>query len=60
MIRNWGFNPALVVIEDEDLVDSRRRCAIESVASDEITDEVKIRLILARMRAVRRHQEVWG
>ena len=60
MIRNWGLNPALVVIEDEDLVDSRRRCAIESVQTDEISDEVKIRLIVARMRAVRRHHEIWG
>ena len=60
MIRNWGYNPALVVIEDEDLADSRRIPKIESTQVDEITDEVKIRLILARMRAVERHQEVWG
>jgi hypothetical protein len=60
MIRNWGLNPALVVIEDEDLADSRRHVKIQSTPVDEISDEVKIRLILARMRAVRRHQEVWG
>jgi hypothetical protein len=49
------------VIVDDDLVLGRNRNRIELVENKEIelSDYVKIRLALARMKALKKYQEVW-
>jgi hypothetical protein len=49
------------IIVDDDLVLGRNRNRIELVhkKEEELSDHVKIRLLVARMKALKKYQEVW-
>ena len=37
-----------------------RRPELEPVEESELSDEIRLRLLIARIRAMQRYQEVWG
>ncbi len=64
-IRFQGLTPGEVLIDDEDLITSRRRPHFvkdpDLIDDDaELSDYVKTRLFLARMLAMKKYHEKWA
>ena len=59
-LRTIPYNPEEIVIDD-DVVLARNHNRLELVneQEEELSDHVKIRLMIARMKALQKYQEVW-